>query len=257
MPSEICLASDAELASRASTGIEAGGARVFASFSSSPIFFRHDIAGGARAEKGLADDSLRLHGTTAGLITPVPDPRLSGLPLLDRYRQALERETRRLLDKDPSILWSNEVDDEGYPARQVQRKAEKIFEGANGRLVSRIAEDLIEDAGSLRTARDYVDGIRLDVRTGGGVGVRSGRSDHEIPGVAASFGLIALGNPRIEARATLPGGIRTRVELPLRDPGVRATLSRALGARMRGTLGLGVEDSGQNKWVSAGVEIRF
>ena len=230
---------------------------MFASFSLSPIFFRHDIEGGARVEKGLADGSLRLRGSTAGLITPAPDPRLSGLPLVDRYRQALERETRRLIDRHPSILWSDTVDDEGYPARQVQRKAEKIFEGANGRLLSRIAEDLIEDAGSLRTAREYVDGIRLDVRTGGGVGVRSGRSDHDAPGVAASFGLIALGSPRIEARATLPGGIRTRVELPLRNPGMRATLSRALGARLRGTLGLGVEDSGQDRWVSAGVEIRF
>lgn len=189
--------------------------------------------------------------------------------LLGRYRMALEKESRRKLDRDPGLFLVQADDEEGNPVKRVRNEARRIFGGATGRLLSDFAELLIEDAVALQAAKSYVQGIRLDVMSGGNVRFQAGRDERESrfpddltrtargDGVAASFSLIAIGSPRLEMRATLPGAVRTQIELPLSEPGLRATFSRRLSSHLRGTLSVGVEDSGSDKWATVGVGVRF
>src|SRR5262249_21387118 len=142
----------------------------------------------------------------------------------------------------------------------------RIFEGANSRLMSDTLQRALEQTVALRRARTYLDGIRLDLLSGGGMKVGPGidvatpRAGGSGPGDTeprASFGFMMVGHPRIEMHTTLPGSIQTRVELALTSPGIRATLSRRLTPMLRGTLGAGIEDSGSDKWLSAGIGVRF
>lgn len=188
--------------------------------------------------------------------------------LLARYRLALERESRRTIDRDASLFWADSGDEDGNPVQRAQREARRIFEGANGRVLSQFAESLVEDAASLRAARDYVEGVRFDVMNGGGLRFQAGGNDRSAAArdeetgdtgdrVAASFGLIALSSPRLEVRTSLPGGIRSRLEVPLTTPGLRASFSRRLAANLRGTMSFGVEDSGADRWMTATLGARF
>ncbi|HEY3175223.1 MAG TPA: hypothetical protein VGK94_05620 [Candidatus Polarisedimenticolia bacterium] len=197
-----------------------------------------------------------------------PEEVLVGMGLLSRYQLALERESRRTLDRDPFIFLAGSRDEDGYLLRRARREAQRVFDGANGRLISDIAEDLIQEAVALRTARAWVEGVRFDVMSAGGVRVRAGH-DEGSPrgreedagsnglGVKASLGLVALGAPRLEIRTTIPGDIRTRIEVPLSSPGIRAAFSRRVTSSLRGTLSLGVEDAGADLWVTAGLGVRF
>ena len=221
---------------------------------SAPILFRHDALGAAdRIGFELPD----LAGTELDGRTLIRYPRWGSSAFLGSYRKALERETKRSVNKDPSLMWGVSVDEDGCPLPRVQRMAEKIFEGTNERVLSRLLENLIDGTKALRTARNYIDGIQLDFMKGGGVDFRSnGRVEKREP-VKASFGFIVSGKPRVEIKTRLPGGIKTRVEVPLGATGIRTTLSRKLTHRMRGTLGAGVEDSGEDRWVSMGLEFKF
>ncbi|HET9480796.1 MAG TPA: hypothetical protein VFP98_03495, partial [Candidatus Polarisedimenticolia bacterium] len=163
------------------------------------------------------------------------------------------------VDKDPSVLTVDPLDEEGFPERRAQRHAERIFEGAGERTLSIFVERLVGEAAALQAARAYLDGIRLDIGKDGAVGVNTGKRSREAE-AAASVSLIVLGKPRVEVRSTLPGDIRARLELPLLDgvtSGARVSLSRQMNPGLRGTLGAGFEDSGRGSWVSAGVEVRF
>lgn len=178
--------------------------------------------------------------------------------LLGRYRKALERECERRSERDPTLGWAGNGDDEGYPARRTRREAERIFDGANSRLLSHFLERVVEQAAALRAARDYVDGLSLDVRKGGGVHVAHAHDeadDAEKP--VTRFTLVAIGSPRLEMRSRLPRDLDARVELSLSNPGVSASLTRRFTRVLKGRLGAGIEDSGQDRWISAGVEIRF
>lgn len=220
-----------------------------------PLFF-------SREAVPVAPRSSMGDGPAAGAEAALPGWRSASRPatsaLLARYRQALMRESRRLLDKDASLLWLEPDDEEGYPERRARREAERIFTGANNRVASQFLQELMASTAALRAARDYIEGVRLDVLRDGGVRVRGSRDDGEAGrGAAASISVLIAGTPRLEMRTDLPGGVRARVELPLSEAGMRATLSRRLGGGVRGTLAGGVEESGDDRWVSAGLEIRF
>lgn len=179
--------------------------------------------------------------------------------LLKQYSDALSRESRRSMERDPSVFWSdlsNDLsDDEGYLEQRARRTAEKIFGGASSRVASDVLERMIEGAAGLRSTREFLEGVRLDVRRGGGVEFGKGQGQDRAD-VAARFNLVVAGSPRLELR-TMLGGFRTRLEIPLSSPGIRATLSRPLGGHARANLSAGVEDSGEDRWISANVGLRF
>lgn len=188
--------------------------------------------------------------------------------LLGRYRAALERESRRFLERNPSLLQvdaAEVVDGDGNPRRGLRRDATRIFQGANNRLLSEILEDALDETASLRSARACLAGVRFDVMSGRRTRVGSSTPDQNPrsnagqpeDAAAASFSMIVVGRPRLEMRAELPGGIRASIEVPLASPGVRATLSRRFTSNLRGTLSAGVEDSGAEHWISAGMAVRF
>jgi hypothetical protein len=128
-------------------------------------------------------------------------------------------------------------------------------------------ENLVSEAPSLKAARDYIDGVQLDLMKGGGVDFRSGedgkvgdrpgQTDREGRHVSASFGLVVSSKPRVEMKTTLVGGIKARVEIPLGSTGIRTTFSRKLTSRVSGKLGAGIEDSGEDRWLSMGLEVKF
>lgn len=226
-----------------------------------PLSFRFDIAG----RSGVASPGdFVADGFDLSVFSLARTTQTSGFALLGRYRSALERESRRLLEKDPSIFRVETVDQDGYPIHRVQRNAMRIFQGANSRMLSQMLELAIEETAALRHAQAYVEGVRFDVMSGGGVRMDGGSPERRgftaaeaDESVAASFGLVIVGRPRLELATVLPGGIRTRVEVPLTSPGIRTTMSRRLTPNLRGTLSGGVEDAGSDRWISAGVAIRF
>jgi len=215
-----------------------------------PLSFRATAAGLSGRAGSLGSDLAAFDGSAL-----VRRPDSPGSALLNRYHTALQRESRRALEKDPSIFWGVKIDEEGYPQGSVRREATRIFSGANNRVMSQLLETMLRDT-KLGGVRQYVEGIRLDVLHDGGVKMGAGGDDAG-QNVKASVGLIALGSPRVELRTTLPGAIRARVEVPLISPGIRASVSRKLANNVRGTLSGGYEDSGDDRWVSAGLEIRF
>ena len=223
---------------------------------------------------GKASGASRLMPTRASvsetdvILKPAGNlPEASGL--LNRYRIALEKESRRRLDRDAGMFLVQADDEDGNPVKRARTEAKRIFGGATGRLLGDFAELLVEDAVALQTATNYVQGIRIDVMNGGNMRFQTGVDDsvtriQDAPAraplsgdVAASFSLIALGSPRLEMRATLPGAVRTQIELPLTEPGLRATFSRRLTYHLRGTLSAGVEDSGADTWATVGLGVRF
>lgn len=202
------------------------------------------------------------------VLKPVQDTTASP-GMLSRYRMALEKETRRRLDRDPELFMLQAEDEDGNPVKRSRTEAKRIFGGATGRLISEFAEMLVEDAGALRVAKDYVQGISFDVMSGGDVRFKAGRDESATRvqddsvragrgnDVAASFSVIAIGSPRVEMRATLPGSIRAQIELPLTEAGLRATFSRRITSRLRGTFSAGIEDSGADTWATLGLGVKF
>ncbi|MGH9866734.1 MAG: hypothetical protein ACREAA_01020 [Candidatus Polarisedimenticolia bacterium] len=178
--------------------------------------------------------------------------------LFTQYRQALERESRRLADRNPTMFSDASVDEDGYPLRgsdRVQRDARRLFGGASSRVMSGWVEKLLDGSAGGRAARGAIEGLRVDLRRGGSVGVGAGPARESSNDVKASLGVVLLGRPRLEVRSTLPGNLRTRVEIPLDSLGVRATLSHKFTTGWRSTFTLGSEED--ERWVSAGFEVDF
>ena len=216
----------------------------------SPFLYRHGSLGRTGREGRIELQAIAIE---AGSLFRTPKRSTA---FLGSYSKALERETERSVDKDPSLQWSVSVDEDGTPIPRVQRMAEKIFDGAHERLLTRVLENLISEARPLKAARDYIDGVELDIVKGGGVDFRAGETGRERKPVSASFGLVVAESPRVEIRTTL-AGLKTRVEIPLGSTGIRATLSRKLTHSISGKLGAGYEDSGEDRWLSMGLEIKF
>ena len=162
-----------------------------------------------------------------------------------------------MADRNPSLSWNDMLDEDGYPLRgadRVQRDARKLFGGAGNRMMSGWLERLVSESAGLRAARGAVEGLRLDVRKDGGLGMGAGAA-RDSSDVATSFSLMVLGNPRLEMRSSLPWNLKARIEVPLTANGVRATMSRRFATGLRGTFTVGSEDD--ERWVSAGVEVDF
>jgi len=213
---------------------------------------------GRLAVPDTAAPRLEVRSSAGGLGDPslfLPRYETSNRDLLRRYRRALEKESLRAYDKNPSVFVVLD-DAEGYPLDSAHRSARRIFGKANSRMLSGYLEEMIEGSASLRNARNYVEGIRVDVRKGGDVRFGPGEPEDE-SAVRASFHLVALGDPRLEMRTKLPGGVESRVELSLTSPGVRTKLHCRFGSRLTGSLSGGVEDSGEDRWIAAGLGIRF
>ena len=191
----------------------------------------------------------------AGLLKAPP---VQESTLFSQYRQALERESRRLVDRNPTVFSDTSVDEEGYPLRgsdRVQRDARRLFGGASSRVMSGWVEKLLDSSAGGRAARGAIEGLRLDVRKGGSVGVSAGAA-RESNDIKASVGFVLLGRPRMEVRSTLPGNLRTRLEIPLDSLGFRATMSHKFTSTgWRSTFTLGSEED--DRWVSAGFEVDF
>lgn len=185
----------------------------------------------------------------------VPSPQPVGL--VGRYGQALERETRRMNDRDSLQRRVALVDDDESPAPGVQREARRLVSGANGRILTQLVDRILEASSTLQQARDYAEGVRLDVRRGGGVTLGAGKGTEPAPDIAARFTFLVGSNPRVEMRSTLPGNLKTRVELSLVNPGLRAAFSRPISSHLSGSLAGGYEEGGEDRWLSAGVGIKF
>lgn len=184
-------------------------------------------------------------------------PQPAESTLFSQYRKALEKESRRMVDRNPSLSWSEAVDEDGYPLRgadRQQRDARRLLGGAGNRLMSGWLERLVEVSSGMRAARGAVEGLRFDVRRGGGVGMGAGpaRDSSEI---ATSLSVMVLGRPRLEMRSSLPWDLKARVEVPLDASGLRATLTRKFATGCRATFTMGSEDD--ERWVSAGVGVDF
>jgi len=211
-----------------------------------------------REEPGRIDSVFGSAGS-AGIEASfaLPEWRPAGQDLLGMYRSALMKESRRRGSRDDTLGWTEPADEEGYPARRARRQAERIFEGANNRLLSHFLDRVVGQTAALRAARGYVDGVSLDVAKGGGVRVaRQGRGDDDDP-PAARFTFVAIGDPHVEMRSRILGNVEARVELSLASPGVSASLTRRFARGVKGRLGAGYEDSGQDRWISAGLQLRF
>jgi len=208
-----------------------------------------------REEPGRIGSVFGSAGIEASFV--LPEWRPAGQDFLGLYRSALMKESRRRGTRDDTLGWTEPADEEGYPARRARRQAERIFEGANNRLLSHFLDRVVGQAAALRAARDYVDGVSLDVAKGGGVRVaRQGRGDDDDP-PAARFTFVAIGDPHVEMRSRMRGNIEARVELSLASPGVSASLTRRIARGIKGRLGAGYEDGGQDRWISAGLQLRF
>src|SRR5262245_31760744 len=121
----------------------------------------------------FAEPSLNEVGLT--LKPGQSSPQTSGL--LTRYRMALEKESRRRFDRDQGMFISQAEDEDGNPVKHTRTEAKRIFGGATGRLLSEFAEVLVQDAVALQTAKNYVQGIRFDVMSGGNVRFKAGADE--------------------------------------------------------------------------------
>ena len=214
------------------------------------------------AVKALAGaPGLVFHGepfTRRGTAELLKSPAPQESAVFGQYRQALERESRRMADRNPAMFWTEMVDEDGYPLRgsdRVQRDARRLFGGASNRLMSGFLDRLLDESTGLRAARSAVEGLRVDLKRGGGVGVGAGPARDGGRDVKASVGVMLLGRPRMEVRSDLTGSLRARLEVPLDSLGMRATLSQKFGSGWRGTLTLGSEED--ERWISAGFEVDF
>ncbi len=216
------------------------------------LVFRHNSI--TVATPGSTLEIPRLTLEARELIAPVA-PTRSGL--LSRYQKALEGEGRRFMTKDAWMVWGAVEDEEGNRPPRLQRQAERIFSRANGRALSQLLEEMAVRSPALRDARDYVEGVRLDLIPGQGMDLRVGGPESRGSRSGASVGLVALGDPRIEVSGRMGSGLKARLELPLAGDGVRATLSLPLASRVRCTLDAGREGSGEGTWLSAGIDLKF
>ena len=188
--------------------------------------------------------------------------------LLKLYRDALMTETRRSMRRDPSLFWVESFDNaagadihEGFTMNRVRKSAEKIFGEAHQELLAGALNHLIETSEPLSALNRKIRGIDFRVRADasrsdilpfdGENSSRSGRRDD------TNVSFVVSNHPRLAMETRLPGRIKASVELPLLSPGIRTTFSRSFTGTMRGTLSMGVEDMGENYWVSAGLRCGF
>lgn len=108
-----------------------------------------------------------------------------GTGLWEKYQQSLMKETKRSLRRDPSLFWPEHEFEDEIDARR-ERYAERIFGKANNRLLSGMAEMVIDQSPRLRNAYDYISGFEF-----GGKRERSALDDREgddsVPGEARSL----------------------------------------------------------------------
>ena len=216
----------------------------------SPISWRSD------GRSPVAVDAPSQRVQASGLLPAAPKAAAEPT-FFSPYRKALERESRRMVDRHPSLSWTDAVDEDGYPLRgadRLQRDARRLFGGAGNRMMSGWLEKLVEGSAGGRAARGALEGLRMDVRRGGGVGMGAGAA-RDSSDIAASVSVMVMGRPRIEVRSTLPWDLKARIEVPLNASGMRATVSRKFTSGLRGTFTMGAEDD--ERWLSAGVEIDF
>ena len=187
--------------------------------------------------------------------------------LLKLYRDALMTETRRSMRRDPSLFWVESFDDavganihEGIPMNRMRKSAEKIFGEAHQELLAGALNHLIETSEPLSALNRKIRGIDFRVRADASRsdilpfdGETSSRSDRRDD---TNVSFVVSNHPRL-AMETRLGRIKTSVELPLLSPGIRTTFSTSFTSTMRGTLSMGVEDMGEDYWVSAGLRCGF
>ena len=187
--------------------------------------------------------------------------------LLKLYRDALMTETRRSMRRDPSLFWVESFDNavgadihEGFTMNRVRKSAEKIFGEAHQELLAGALNHIIETSEPLSALNRKIRGIDFRVRADGSrsdispfdgeTSSRSGRRDD------TNVSFVVSNHPRL-AMETRLGRIKASVELPLLSPGIRTTFSTPFTSTMRGTLSMGVEDMGEDYWVSAGLRCGF
>jgi len=189
----------------------------------------------------------------------------AGPSLMKLYRDALMAETRRSMRRDPSLFWLESFEGadadlhEGLTMHRARRSAERIFGEAHEELMADALNHVIETTGPLNALNARIRGVDFRVRAGssrstityGDVPVREERRE----GTKVSF--VVSNKPRLEMERLLPGNIKASVEIPLANPGLRTTFSRPIAGAMRGTLSFGVEDMGEEYWVSAGLRCGF
>ncbi len=192
----------------------------------------------------------------------------AGPSLMKLYRDALMTETRRSMRRDASLFWLESFDDavgadvhEGFTMNRARRSAERIFGEAHQELLAGALNHVIETSEPLNALNSRIRGIDFNVRAGASrsdisrfdseVSSRSGRRD------ATNVSFVVSNKPRLTMETRLPGRIKASVEVPLLSPGLRTTFTRPFTSAMRGTFSFGVEDMGEEYWVSAGVRCGF
>ncbi len=230
---------------------ETDGRRTFRS----ALLFRPDTVFESRRRTVALQPDNQLESHSLGLPARDLPVRAGKVSFLEQYRKALEQESRRLVDRDPSLHWAHWIDDAEDPHRTSSREAQRVFDRAHERILSKMLEGLIDGTATLKAVSDYVDGIRLDVKKGGGVEVGSTLSEAERSNAHASFAFIVAGKPRIEMKTRLAGTIRTDVEIPITSVGFRTSMSQRLTNNLSGGIKLGMEED--DRWVSLALEYRF
>src|SRR5687767_12921395 len=97
-----------------------------------PISWRSD------GRDPLSADAPAQRVQASGLLRAAPKPGAEPT-FFSQYRKALERESRRMVDRNPSLSWNDAVDEDGYPLRgadRLQRDARRLFGGAGNRMMS-------------------------------------------------------------------------------------------------------------------------
>jgi len=189
-----------------------------------------------------------------------------GPSLMKMYRDALMQETRRSMRRDPSLFWNESFDGvdadihEGFTMHRARRSAEKIFGEAHQELLADALNHLIETTEPLNALNRRIRGVDFNVRAAGSqtmmpFDIDAPSRDARRPSTKVSF--VVSNKPRLEMERMLPGGIKASVEIPLASPGLRTTFSKQIAGSMRGTFGFGVEDMGEEYWVSAGLRCGF
>ena len=189
----------------------------------------------------------------------------AGPSLMKMYRDALMQETRRSMRRDPSLFWQESFDavgadiHEGFTMYRARRSAEKIFGEAHQDLLADALNHLIETSEPLNALNNRIRGVDFHVRAAGS---QSALNDMDTPTrgprrAPTKVSFVVSNRPRLEMERMLPGRIKASVEIPLASPGLRTTFSRQIAGSMRGTLSFGVEDMGEEYWVSAGVRCGF
>lgn len=190
----------------------------------------------------------------------------AGPSLMKMYRDALMQETRRSMRRDPSLFWHESFDavgadiHEGFTMHRARRSAEKIFGEAHQELLANALNHLIETTEPLNALNRRIRGVDFHVRAAGSQSMMLADMDAPSRGArqpSTKVSFVVSNKPRLEMERLLPGGIKASVEIPLASPGLRTTFSKQIAGSMRGTFSFGVEDMGEEYWVSAGVRCGF